>query len=1355
MSALGHNTSGSTKTVKATCTSGGYSTPTCSRCGIETGTKTTTGALGHSWNNWVTDKAPTCTQTGQRHRICSRCNTSQSEVMSALGHNTSGTTKTVKATCTSGGYSTPTCSRCGTETGTKTTTSALGHSWGNWVTDKAPTCTQTGQRHRICSRCNTSQSEVMSALGHNKEGGTKTVAATCTADGYTVATCSRCKSEQGTKTVIKAPGHSWGDWVTDKAAGCTTKGQKHRLCSRCKYAETQEIAATGHNTSGTTKKVAATCTADGYSVATCSKCNNEVGSRTVIKALGHSWGDWVIDKAAGCTTKGQRHRICSKCKNAETQEIAATGHNTSGATKTVAATCTTNGYTVATCSKCNNEVGSRTVIKAPGHTYGNWVTDKAAGCTTKGQKHRLCSKCKYAETQEIAELGHNTSGATKKVAATCTTNGYTVATCSRCNREQGTKTVIIAPGHSWGDWVTDFPAGCTSKGQKHRLCTRCKTAQTEELGPVGHDQKGPTKKVDSTCKEDGYTVATCSRCHREQGDRTVIPAGHKWEDWHIDKAPGCVTKGQKHRMCTACLSVETVVLDALGHDTDGKPKTKKATCEEDGFYVETCSKCGNERGKRLIYPMTGHTWEDWHIDLAPSCAQVGQRHRLCSECRKCETEVLDALKHDNDGPVRKINPTCTKSGYTVATCSKCGNERGDREWIVKTGHTWSKWETVIDPTCEMDGTKTRKCSSCGEFESLPVTKLGHDVNGQVRFIVDNPGTMIGHYGLVCSRCGEEMKPGRTNSYVHLYLYPNFEGGKIVDVGWHSPGEQLYATDIKGDDYPGHYLKGWQTSDGKTYIGREIFTVPNQNIVLYAIWGDCNYTIYYHNGFTGEMEYAQPVTGNTATLKYTPRKISGYKFVGWVQGKTEDAGLFSWGDDVGPHPFENNPDYADRATITLNGDIKLYSCYEETPGPNDGRIQVCYNTLGGMYGPPDEYYYPGETYLVHTREPQKSGFVFAGWSNSVYGDKVDYVGGDVCDALVYDNKIILFAVWVPDTTNDVKHDLQKRFGTDVMPDDYFEKPYKSDHWEKVNDNCYFVINTNNFYGDNSPLKYMSSSVFIVEFKNGKWHLETQGVGMGIMRSFKFDIVTKNNNTVGRIESLIFDVSKSTISILCPALGTFITILDVASAAEDLYLDISSRDWSNTKVEDVKSVAYLSTKLADSLRPLIKEALKDYITSPTDLERALDIAIDTVLTASDLLLKNDINCIKDYLNRIMKAGRSLDQSYLDSLKIVTNDPGQDLVNGVLVKTSEELKKLDGLETIDLAAVGSKLKFNIFTTLVSFVVECATKDAKYGHTDPFTNYDDALGTFRDELTKHGFSQEVKAEFSDVLMRIFNANH
>ena len=1355
MAALGHNKDGGTKTVKATCTTDGYTVATCSRCKSEVGTKTVITKLGHSWGSWVTDKAPNCTQTGQRHRICSRCNTGESEVMAALGHNKDGGTKTVKATCTKDGYTVATCSRCKSEVGTKTVITKLGHSWGSWVTDKAPTCTQTGQRHRICSRCNTSQSEVMDALGHNKTGGTKTVAATCTKDGYTVATCSRCKSEVGTKTVITKLGHNWGSWVTDVNPGCTTKGQKHRICSRCKNAQTQELAALGHNKTGGTKTVAATCTKDGYTVATCSRCNTEQGTKTVITKLGHSWGSWVTDVNPGCTAKGQKHRICSRCKNAQTQEIDALGHNKTGPTKTVAATCTKDGYKVATCSRCNTEQGTRTVITKLGHNWGAWVTDVAPGCTSKGQRHRICTRCKAAQTEEFGPAGHDTKGATKTVAATCTEDGYTVATCSRCNREQGTKKVIKALGHNWEAWVTDVAPGCFTKGQQHRICSRCKFAETEELEPVGHDQKGPTKKVDSTCTEDGYTVATCSRCHREQGDRTVIPAGHKWEEWHIDKAPACMTKGQKHRMCTACLKVETVVLDALGHDTNGKAKRKDATCEEDGYYIETCSKCGNEHGKKLTYLKTGHSWEDWHVDLEPACAQKGQRHRLCSKCRKCETEVLEALQHDNNGPIRRVNPTCTKSGYTVATCSKCGNERGGREWIVKLGHTWSEWDTVIEPACEMDGTKTRKCSVCGEIETLPIKQLGHSVNGQVQFIIDNPATLRGHYGVVCSRCGEEMRPGRTKSYVHVYLYPNFEGGKIIDANWHYPGEKLIATEIKGDEYPGHFLKGWMTSDGTTYIGQDVFTVPNADVVLYAIWGDNNYTIYYHNGFTGEMEYAQPVTGNTATLKYTPRKANGYTFVGWVEGKPDNAGLFNWGDGVGPNPFANEPDYAKNATITVNGDMKLYSCFEETPAPTDGSILVCYNALGGLYGPSDEYYKPGETYLISTKKPQKTGFEFAGWSTSVYGDKVEYVGGNEYKEPVYDNKVIFYAVWVPDTTNDLKHDLQTRFGKDKMPDSYFDDVYKSSKWEKVNDNCYFVINTTNFYGDNSPLKYMSSSVFIVEFKNGQWNLETHGVGMGIMRSFKFDIVTKNNNTVGRIESLIFDVSKSTISILCPALGTFITILDVASAAEDLYLDISSRDWSNTKVEDVKSVAYLSTKLADSLRPLIKEALKDYITSPTDLERALDIAIDTVLTASDLLLKNDISCIKDYLNRIMKAGRSLDQSYLDSLKIVTNDPGQDLVNGVLVKTSEELKKLDGLETIDLAAVGSKLKFNIFTTLVSFVVECATKDAKYGHTDPFSNYDDALGTFRDELPKHGFSQDVKAEFSDVLMRIVNANY
>ncbi len=82
--ALGHNYT-VTNTVEATCTTGGYTTYTCSNCSISYhGNRI--AALGHSYNTVVT--APTCTTIGFTTSTCIRCSDrTVTNGVAALGHN--------------------------------------------------------------------------------------------------------------------------------------------------------------------------------------------------------------------------------------------------------------------------------------------------------------------------------------------------------------------------------------------------------------------------------------------------------------------------------------------------------------------------------------------------------------------------------------------------------------------------------------------------------------------------------------------------------------------------------------------------------------------------------------------------------------------------------------------------------------------------------------------------------------------------------------------------------------------------------------------------------------------------------------------------------------------------------------------------------------------------------------------------------------------------------------------------------------------------------------------------------------------------------------------------------------------
>lgn len=86
-----HSHSYSSKTVKSTCTSGGYTVHTCS-CGASY-TDSYTDATGHRWSDWKTVKKATTSSEGRKQRTCSSCGKTESKTIAK-----------VKSSSTSGGH---------------------------------------------------------------------------------------------------------------------------------------------------------------------------------------------------------------------------------------------------------------------------------------------------------------------------------------------------------------------------------------------------------------------------------------------------------------------------------------------------------------------------------------------------------------------------------------------------------------------------------------------------------------------------------------------------------------------------------------------------------------------------------------------------------------------------------------------------------------------------------------------------------------------------------------------------------------------------------------------------------------------------------------------------------------------------------------------------------------------------------------------------------------------------------------------------------------------------------------------------------------------------------------------------
>lgn len=83
-----HSHSYSSKTVKATCTSGGYTVHTCS-CGASY-TDNYTDATGHRWSDWKTVKKATTSSEGRKQRSCSSCGKTESKTIAKVKSSSGG-----------------------------------------------------------------------------------------------------------------------------------------------------------------------------------------------------------------------------------------------------------------------------------------------------------------------------------------------------------------------------------------------------------------------------------------------------------------------------------------------------------------------------------------------------------------------------------------------------------------------------------------------------------------------------------------------------------------------------------------------------------------------------------------------------------------------------------------------------------------------------------------------------------------------------------------------------------------------------------------------------------------------------------------------------------------------------------------------------------------------------------------------------------------------------------------------------------------------------------------------------------------------------------------------------------------
>ncbi len=171
------------------------------------------------------------------------------------------------------------------------------------------------------------------------------------------------------------------------------------------------------------------------------------------------------------------------------------------------------------------------------------------------------------------------------------------------------------------------------------------------------------------------------------------------------------------------------------------------------------------------------TWRPVHICnyscvvKDPTCTQQGYTVYTCSECGDSyKADYVPALDHAEGEWIIDRNPTCTASGSKHTECTRCG-EQLHSEIIPSTGHTESAWITDKNASCTTSGSQHTECLTCGiVLQVLAIPATGHSWDNGV---VTTPPTeeAEGVKTYTCTACGAtktEAIPVLDHSHSYAY-----------------------------------------------------------------------------------------------------------------------------------------------------------------------------------------------------------------------------------------------------------------------------------------------------------------------------------------------------------------------------------------------------------------------------------------------------------------------------------------------------------------------------------------------------------------------------------------------------------
>ncbi len=663
---------------------------------------------GHSFVETVT--AATCTTKGYTTKYCVRCGIfEKANFVDALKHQyTLVEASSYLATCEAAGLEVYECQREGCGNTYKKTLPKRKH---NWAEDKEnsleATCYASGYTLYECAydNCDATRSLTIPETDHVVVD--ETVDPTCVAQGYTVHKCTNAGCTYNyNDSYTEATGHYYTDdsytfaWNENAdgegyasvtfvakcmAEGCgyeesiedlpITVKSLHADCNN--YARDEYTARVEFNGNVYTDKKAIVTGSEykhyfngswNYDETShwqqCGKCSKHDEKHKD----NHKIKDQYVTIEPTCSTPGEKVYVC-QCNFARYEEIPATGEHTYSDVKFDEVSHWTE------CTVCGEKANEAE------HSFVYNATTEAT-CGTAGERITSCEGCGLLVNEIIPATGEHSYVSVVTKEATCSADGEMTHTCEGCGLVS--KEVIPATGeHTYSDVKFDDDAHWTE-------CTACGTKADEAKHSFIYNV---TKEA--TCAEDGEITITCEGCGITKTEFVPATGKHNLVSV-VTKEATCAENGEITNTCDVCGLTETEVIPATGKHNFVSVVTKAATCVEAGEITNTCEVCGLTETK--VIPATGeHTYEDG------VCTGCGRNETDCtheptvegvldlSEYGLCMTELT--VIRCNCGEtvtlkdINEIDKTCQWIGdindygenedgsmwlYAVSRCAICG-----------------------------------------------------------------------------------------------------------------------------------------------------------------------------------------------------------------------------------------------------------------------------------------------------------------------------------------------------------------------------------------------------------------------------------------------------------------------------------------------------------------------------------------------------------------------------------------------------------------------------------------------------------------------------------------------------------